>query len=276
MSKAKVVDNTGKFQIEYVKDKDLDNILHSYWTKHAGNNNIILQNITIIAVYGCPGCGKTTTTSHLLNKYKLSESNNINCSQLCSQVMKQNNGVLVDKLIYECIIKSILNIYNKSKSKIIIIDSFLRKTQHVLFFNFLWYKTHKSKFYIFYLNVNQNISVKRQLKRGKNINMDNNDDNDDEKKAKIVKKSDLNKNSAINRYQKYSKFLYDVTKELRNVGFKFRNINANKEFDVVCKSIDKELKYQNNYSFQIYKNDNNNEYYNGGGNKYFYKKRNVF
>eukprot|EP01084_Bolivina_argentea_P026543 49371_1 len=182
--------NTGKFIIEEIPLNELTSTLQSIWDRHYNKNVQYIEKIVFLC--GPPGSGKTSICNYVEQYYDLNTLNHdqymIDVSNLLSIVMKENNRALIMSKVYELLFKHILE--NTKHNKILIVDGFLRKEQHVSVLTFLQLQMQHTQFIFLVINVDEATSIKRQLERGQKL-LQLSHNNENEEKEKNAKYMDL-------------------------------------------------------------------------------------
>ena len=246
--KVKYVKNTGKFQIEPIPFNSLTPILQRIWKKHYHENAQYLQQLIFLC--GPPGCGKSTICGFIEQHYDLKKAQHdeyiLDASIICSNVMKENNRVLVIAKVYEKLFEQILQ--NKNKHKILIIDGFLRKKQHVYVLDFLKQFLKNVNFVFIVMSIDEQTSIKRQLERGQRlIELSHSEQKEDGNEKQVqLKDSDLNEDAARKRFAKYNWHHMEVQKHLKRIKAQFEVIDAVKPLEIINQVVRRQLQIQEN------------------------------
>lgn len=241
--------------------KDASLIFENVWSsleRERGRENLSFPR-EILWLNGAPGAGKGTNTDFIL-KYRDYSSDPIVVSDLLQSPQarkRMDAGMLVgDREVVDLLFRELL----EPKYQIgAVVDGFPRSMVQVeclkLLFNRLndlrveyRHTAHadrfpKSHFHILVLFVDENESVRRQLKRGQEA-IDHNKRVDEEGGAKVeVRKTDLDAEAARNRYRVFKERTYEPLQTLRDI-FHYHLINAQGSLAEVQARIIKELQYQ--------------------------------
>lgn len=241
--------------------KDAALIFESVWNsleRERGRQNLSFPR-EILWLNGAPGAGKGTNTQFIL-KYRDYSSEPIVVSDLLlsPQARKRMDaGMLVgDREVVELLFRELL----EPKYQIgAVVDGFPRSMVQVeclkLLFNRLndlrveyRHTAHadrfpKSHFHILVLFVDENESVRRQLKRGQEALEQNKRVEQDGGEKVEVRKTDLDADAARNRYRIFKERTYEPLQTLRDI-FHYHLINAQGTLAEVQARIIKELQYQ--------------------------------
>jgi adenylate kinase len=241
--------------------KDAALIFESVWSaleRERGRENLSFPR-EILWLNGAPGAGKGTNTDFIL-KYRDYSSEPIVVSDLLQSPQarkRMDAGMLVgDREVVELLFRELL----EPKYQIgAVVDGFPRSMVQVeclkLLFNRLndlrveyRHTAHadrfpKSHFHILVLFVDENESVRRQLKRGQEAIAHNKLVDEEGGSRMEVRKTDLDAEAARNRYRIFKERTYEPLQTLRDI-FHYHLINAQGSLAEVQARIIKELQYQ--------------------------------
>ncbi|MFZ9201489.1 MAG: nucleoside monophosphate kinase [Opitutales bacterium] len=241
--------------------KDAALIFESVWSaleRERGRENLSFPR-EILWLNGAPGAGKGTNTDFIL-KYRDYSSEPIVVSDLLQSPQarkRMDAGMLVgDREVVELLFRELL----EPKYQIgAVVDGFPRSMVQVeclkLLFNRLndlrveyRHTAHadrfpKSHFHILVLFVDENESVRRQLKRGQEAIAHNKLVDEEGGSRMEVRKTDLDAEAARNRYRVFKERTYEPLQTLRDI-FHYHLINAQGSLAEVQARIIKELQYQ--------------------------------
>ena len=240
--------------------KDGQIIFDSVWTsleREIGREKLAFPR-EIFWLNGAPGAGKGTNTAFIL-QYRDYAADPIVVSDLLSSPEAKKRidaGMLVgDREVVEILFRKLLADEYVSGA---IVDGFPRSMVQVECLKHLFTKLNdlrtefrgstgvrfpKPHFHILVLFVDENESVRRQLKRGQEAIAQN------EKAAREggplaeVRKTDLTADAARNRYRVFKERTYEPLQSLRDI-FHYHFINAQGSLAEVQARIIKELQYQ--------------------------------
>jgi len=240
--------------------KDGQIIFDSVWAsleREIGREKLAFPR-AIFWLNGAPGAGKGTNTAFIL-QYRDYDAEPIVVSDLLSSPEAQKRidaGMLVgDREVVEILFRKLLSPEYVSGA---IVDGFPRSMVQVECLKHLFTKLNdlrtefrgaagvrfpKPHFHILVLFVDENESVRRQLKRGQEALAQN------EKAAREggplaeVRKTDLTAEAARNRYRVFKERTYEPLQSLRDI-FHYHFINAQGSLAEVQARIIKELQYQ--------------------------------
>jgi adenylate kinase len=240
--------------------KDGQIIFDSVWAsleREIGREKLAFPR-EIFWLNGAPGAGKGTNTAFIL-QYRDYDAEPIVVSDLLSSPEAQKRidaGMLVgDREVVEILFRKLLSPEYVSGA---IVDGFPRSMVQVECLKHLFTKLNdlrtefrgaagvrfpKPHFHILVLFVDENESVRRQLKRGQEALAQN------EKAAREggplaeVRKTDLTAEAARNRYRVFKERTYEPLQSLRDI-FHYHFINAQGSLAEVQARIIKELQYQ--------------------------------
>ena len=241
--------------------KDGQIIFDSVWSsleREFGREKLAFPR-EIFWLNGAPGAGKGTNTAFIL-QYRDYAADPIVVSDLLSSPAAKKRidaGMLVgDREVVEILFRKLLSPEYESGA---IVDGFPRSMVQVECLKHLFAKLNdlrtefrgtphgprfpKPHFHILVLFVDENESVRRQLKRGQEALAQN------EKAAREggplaeVRKTDLTADAARNRYRVFKERTYEPLQSLRDI-FHYHFINAQGSLPEVQARIIKELQYQ--------------------------------
>ena len=240
--------------------KDAQIIFDSVWSsleREIGREKLAFPR-EIFWLNGAPGAGKGTNTAFIL-QYRDYAADPIVVSDLLSSPEAKKRidaGMLVgDREVVEILFRKLLADEYVSGA---IVDGFPRSMVQVECLKHLFTKLNdlrtefrgstgvrfpKPHFHILVLFVDENESVRRQLKRGQEAIVQN------EKAAREggplaeVRKTDLTADAARNRYRVFKERTYEPLQSLRDI-FHYHFINAQGSLAEVQARIIKELQYQ--------------------------------
>jgi len=218
----KLVQNTGKFNIENIPFHRYESTLQSIWRQYHSPNTHYIEKVIILC--GPPGAGKSKICEYVARYYHLDTIQAadylLDGSQMASDVMKENGRKLIESKMIEKLFQPILQ--NQHRQKLFIIDGFLRMKRHVFTVDFLRRRLQSVNFFFLVLDVDEETSVRRQIERGKALKRMMESDGDQEQKEQSTKKiklkaSDLNEEDARKRYRKYAYLLNEVRNAMESV-----------------------------------------------------------
>jgi adenylate kinase len=242
--------------------KDGQIIFDAVWSsleKEFGRSKLSFPR-EIFWLNGAPGAGKGTNTEFIL-QYRDYDAQPIVVSDLLSSPEARKRidaGMLVgDREVVELLFRKLLEPQYDSGA---VVDGFPRSMVQVECLKHLFARLNdlrhefrgtphstrfpKPHFHILVLFVDENESVRRQLKRGREAQEAN------EKAAREgqplpheVRKTDLSEEAARNRYRVFKERTYEPLQSLRNI-FHYHFINAQGSLPEVQARIIKELQYQ--------------------------------
>lgn len=249
-------------KLDDLEVKDAQFIFNSVWMmlqQEFGEENLHFPK-EIFWLNGAPGAGKGTNTNFIMRFRNLTAPPLVVSELLKSPEARKkiDAGMLVgDREVIHVILRNLLKptyefgavvdgfprtkvqvecvklLYNK----LIDLRSKYASTPHEDFFK-------KPHYHIVVLFVDEKESVKRQLKRGKNAQIHN----EEVRESGIgtlmeVRVTDLDPAAALNRYRTFKEQTYEALKELREIFF-YHFINAHGTIEEVRERINKELRYQ--------------------------------
>jgi adenylate kinase len=248
---------TGISDLE-VKDGQI--IFDSVWSsleREIGREKLAFPR-EIFWLNGAPGAGKGTNTAFIL-QYRDYAADPIVVSDLLSSPEAKKRidaGMLVgDREVVEILFRKLLAPEYVSGA---IVDGFPRSMVQVECLKHLFTKLNdlrtefrgstgvrfpKPHFHILVLFVDENESVRRQLKRGQEAIAQNEKAARDGGPLAEVRKTDLTADAARNRYRVFKERTYEPLQSLRDI-FHYHFINAQGSLAEVQARIIKELQYQ--------------------------------
>ena len=248
--------------VEDLEVKDAQIIFNTVWqhlVEELGQDNLRFPK-EIFWLNGAPGAGKGTNTGFIMRYRNLTAPPIVVSSLLTTPEAKKKKdaGMLVgDREVVDIMLRTLLSPVYKSGA---VVDGFPRTKVQVECVKLLYEKLNELKnhyqstdleiffkkphFHIVVLFIDQNESVKRQIKRGEKAIHHN----IDVKASSVgniieVRPTDLDPEACINRYRTFKEKTYDALKELRETFF-YHFINAHGSIEDVRKRIDTELRYQ--------------------------------
>ena len=240
--------------------KDGQIIFDSVWSsleREIGREKLAFPR-EIFWLNGAPGAGKGTNTAFIL-QYRDYAADPIVVSDLLSSPEAKKRidaGMLVgDREVVEILFRKLLSPEYVSGA---IVDGFPRSMVQVECLKHLFTKLNdlrtefrgstgvrfpKPHFHILVLFVDENESVRRQLKRGQEAIPQNEKAARDGGPLAEVRKTDLTADAARNRYRVFKERTYEPLQSLRDI-FHYHFINAQGSLAEVQARIIKELQYQ--------------------------------
>ena len=240
--------------------KDAQIIFDSVWSsleREIGREKLAFPR-EIFWLNGAPGAGKGTNTAFIL-QYRDYAADPIVVSDLLSSPEAKKRidaGMLVgDREVVEILFRKLLSPEYVSGA---IVDGFPRSMVQVECLKHLFTKLNdlrtefrgstgvrfpKPHFHILVLFVDENESVRRQLKRGQEALAQNEKAARDGGPLAEVRKTDLTADAARNRYRVFKERTYEPLQSLRDI-FHYHFINAQGSLAEVQARIIKELQYQ--------------------------------
>ena len=240
--------------------KDGQIIFDSVWSsleREIGREKLAFPR-EIFWLNGAPGAGKGTNTAFIL-QYRDYAADPIVVSDLLSSPEAKKRidaGMLVgDREVVEILFRKLLAPEYVSGA---IVDGFPRSMVQVECLKHLFTKLNdlrtefrgstgvrfpKPHFHILVLFVDENESVRRQLKRGQEAIAQNEKAARDGGPLAEVRKTDLTADAARNRYRVFKERTYEPLQSLRDI-FHYHFINAQGSLAEVQARIIKELQYQ--------------------------------
>ena len=240
--------------------KDAQIIFDSVWSsleREIGREKLAFPR-EIFWLNGAPGAGKGTNTAFIL-QYRDYAADPIVVSDLLSSPEAKKRidaGMLVgDREVVEILFRKLLADEYVSGA---IVDGFPRSMVQVECLKHLFTKLNdlrtefrgstgvrfpKPHFHILVLFVDENESVRRQLKRGQEAIAQNEKAARDGGPLAEVRKTDLTADAARNRYRVFKERTYEPLQSLRDI-FHYHFINAQGSLAEVQARIIKELQYQ--------------------------------
>jgi adenylate kinase len=242
--------------------KDAQIIFNSVWAilkEELGEENLRFPK-EIFWLNGAPGAGKGTNTEFIMQYRDLSAPPLVVSSLLESpeaQEMKDAGMLVGDREVIEIMLRKLLDPIYKTGA---VVDGFPRTKVQVECVKLLFTKLvelrnkyvnsrlsehfKKPHFHIVVLFVDEKESVKRQLNRGREAaahNAEVAESGDGE--LWDLRPTDLDPQTALNRYRTFKEKTYGALKDLREIFF-YHFINAHGTLDEVRERIDEELRYQ--------------------------------
>lgn len=259
------VDKTDTHENKKLDDlevKDAQFIFNSVWMtlqEEFGEENLHFPK-EIFWLNGAPGAGKGTNTNFIMQFRNLTAPPLV-VSELLKSPEAQRKidaGMLVgDREVIQVILRKLLDSTYKSGA---VVDGFPRTKVQVECVKLLYNKLtalrskyattphadrfKKPHYHIVVLFVDEKESVKRQLYRGQQAQLHNQEVSESGiGKLMEVRSTDLDPNAALNRYRTFKEKTYDALKDLREIFF-YHFINAHGTLEEVRERIYKELRYQ--------------------------------
>ena len=236
-----------------------NDIWHMLVAEAGGEENLHFPK-EIVWLNGAPGAGKGTNTRFIMEFRDLTAPPIVVSNLLNSQTAQKmiNQGLLVgDREVLKLVFQELLRSQYQSGA---VVDGFPRTEVQVACLKLLYNKLdelrkryrntplasqfHKPQFHIVVLFVDENESVKRQLLRGKKMQEFN-------EKVRLtgigtevdVRTTDMDEDTAHERYRTFKKRTYDSLKSLREI-FHYHLINAHGTIEKVQERIIEEMRYQ--------------------------------
>ncbi|MGJ8652180.1 MAG: nucleoside monophosphate kinase [Opitutaceae bacterium] len=264
MAKAKAdskLDQKSK-KLRDLEVKDAQIIFNAVWAKleeEFGEEHLRFPK-EIFWLNGAPGAGKGTNTNFIMQYRDLTAPPLVVSGLLKSPEAKRliDAGMLVgDREVVEILFRRLLDPVYQSGA---VIDGFPRTKVQVECVKILFTKLvelrnkyrdtlfseyfKKPHFHIVVLFVDEKESVRRQLYRGEQAKLHN----EEVRESGVgeiyeLRATDLDPDAALNRYRTFKEKTYDALKELREIFF-YHFINAHGSLEEVRARIDKELEYQ--------------------------------
>ncbi|MEZ7843600.1 MAG: nucleoside monophosphate kinase, partial [Opitutales bacterium] len=242
--------------------KDAQFIFQSVWAvlvDEFGEENLRFPK-EIFWLNGAPGAGKGTNTDFIMKFRDLTAPPVVVSSLLESAEAKQmiDAGMLVgDREVVGIILRKLLEPIFQTGA---VVDGFPRTKVQVECVKLLFNKLvglrnkyadtlfaqylKKPHFHIVVLFVDEKESVRRQLYRGEQSRIHNEEVRESgDGELMEMRTTDLDPVAALNRYRTFKEKTYGALKDLRAIFF-YHFINAHGTFDEVRARIDKELRYQ--------------------------------
>lgn len=243
-----------------VKDPQL--IFSSIWEQLEADFE--LENLRfpreLILLGGAPGSGKGTNTDFICKVRDISGAPIVVSALLNSpeaERIKAEGGMVGDRVVIDLVFRELLKPEHANGA---ILDGFPRTHVQVeclkmLFDKMNWLRRffgnspelvnfRQPRFHIMVLFVDENESVRRQLKRGKQVLIHNEEvHRSGIGKLKEERPTDFNEDLARNRYRVFKERTYDALVSLKQI-FHFHFINAQAPLDIVQDNILSELDYQ--------------------------------
>lgn len=259
---AEQTESTESKSVQDLEVKDAQIIFNSVWSKlieDIGEENLRFPK-EIFWLNGAPGAGKGTNTNFIMKYRDLSAPPLVVSSLLQSPQAREriDAGLLVgDREVIEIMLRALLEPVYKTGA---VVDGFPRTQVQVecvkLLFNRLlelrakFDKTELSSFFkkphfhIVVLFVDEKESVRRQVMRGQKA-IEHNEKVKESGMGELmeVRNTDLDPESALNRYRTFKEKTYDALTDLREIFF-YHFINAHGTIEEVRQRIYEELRYQ--------------------------------
>lgn len=253
--------------------KDAQLIFNSVWSElldDLGEENLSFPR-EIFWLNGAPGAGKGTQTRFIMEYCGLTAQPIVVSDLLNSpeaQRLKDAGLMVGDREATSLLLRELMK---PSKATGVVVDGFPRTKVQVeclkLFFQKLSalrskflgtpYESrfHKPIFHIIVLYVDEAVSIKRQIERGREV-LDHNKQvaSTGTGTIKEVRITDLDVEAARNRYRTFKEITYESLTSLRQI-FHYHFINAQRSIEDVQKSIVDELKYQSSLELDQLTND---------------------
>ncbi len=242
--------------------KDAQIIFNSVWAKlisEFGEEELRFPK-EIFWLNGAPGAGKGTNTNFIMKFRDLTAPPLVVSSLLKSpeaQKMKDAGMLVGDREVIEIILRKLLDPVYQTGA---VVDGFPRTKVQVECVKLLYGKLielrnkyrdtlfseyfKKPHFHIVVLFVDEKESVRRQLNRGREARVHNDDVRESGDGSLIeLRPTDLDPAAALNRYRTFKEKTYGALKDLREIFF-YHFINAHGTIAEVRERIDEELRYQ--------------------------------
>ncbi len=248
--------------VQDLEIKDAQVIFDAVWSELEqayGRSNLSFPR-ELFWLNGAPGAGKGTNTAFIMQYREYSSPPLVVSDLLQSPEARKriDAGMLVgDREVIEIILRKLLEPEFKSGA---VVDGFPRTQVQVEFLKLFHHKMNelraeflhtehgdkfpKPHFHILVLFVDENESVRRQLKRGQQALLHNAKVLESgEGTLKEVRRTDLEPEAARGRYRIFKERTYEPLQTLREV-FHYHLINARGSLEEVQQRIIKELQYQ--------------------------------
>lgn len=248
--------------IQDLEVKDAQIIFQSVWTMlvdEIGEENLRFPK-EIFWLNGAPGAGKGTNTNFIMNFRDLTAPPVVVSALLESPEARKmiDAGMLVgDREVIEIILRKLLEPVFQTGA---VVDGFPRTKVQVECVKLLFTKLvalrnkysstlysqyfKKPHFHIVVLFVDEKESVRRQLYRGEQARIHNEEVKESgDGELMELRATDLDPEAALNRYRTFKEKTYGALKDLREIFF-YHFINAHGSIEEVRGRIDKELRYQ--------------------------------
>jgi len=249
-------------KLDDLEVKDAQFIFNSVWMalqKEFGEEALCFPK-EIFWLNGAPGAGKGTNTDFIMQFRNLTAPPLVVSELLKSSEARKkiDAGMLVgDREVIQVILRKLLEPTYQSGA---VVDGFPRTKVQVECVKLLYNKLtslrgkyattphadhfKKPHYHIVVLFVDEKESVKRQLYRGKQAQLHNEEVLESGIGTLIeVRSTDLDSAAALNRYRTFKEKTYEALKELRETFF-YHFINAHGSINEVRERINKELRYQ--------------------------------
>jgi len=249
-------------KIRDLEVKDAQIIFNSVWAKleiEIGEEQLRFPK-EIFWLNGAPGAGKGTNTNFIMKYRDLSAPPLVVSSLLHSpeaERMKDAGMLVGDREVVEIMFRKLLDPVYQTGA---VVDGFPRTKVQVECVKLLYTKLvelrnkyrdtllsehfKKPHFHIVVLFVDEKESMRRQLNRGEQARVHNEEVRESGVGELIeLRPTDLDPGAALNRYRTFKEKTYGALKELREIFF-YHFINAHGTLDQVRSRIDEELRYQ--------------------------------
>ncbi len=242
--------------------KDAQIIFNSVWSaleEDYGRQHLRFPK-ELILLGGAPGAGKGTNTKFILELRDITAEPIVVSDLLNSpeaESIKARGGMVGDREVVDIILRKLLEPKLQNGA---LLDGFPRTMVQVECLKLLHAKmielrrefasSHEAVFFkqpifhIMVLFVDENESVRRQMKRGRQV-MAHNEEVNRSGVGELLEErpTDYNEDLARNRYRVFKERTYDALVSLKQI-FHFHFINAQEPLDVVQQNIVRELHYQ--------------------------------
>lgn len=249
-------------KLDDLEVKDAHFIFNSVWValeEEFGEENLHFPK-EIFWLNGAPGAGKGTNTDFIMQFRNLTAPPLVVSELLKSPEARKkiDAGMLVgDREVIQVILRKLLLPIYKSGA---VVDGFPRTKVQVECVKLLYNKLtalrskyattlhadhfKKPHYHIVVLFVDEKESVRRQLHRGRQARLHNEEVRESGiGKLVEVRSTDLEPNAALNRYRTFKEKTYGALKDLREIFF-YHFINAHGTIEEVRERINEELRYQ--------------------------------
>lgn len=248
--------------VQDLEVKDAQIIFSSVWSKleeELGKENLRFPK-EIFWLNGAPGAGKGTNTNFIMQYRDLTAPPLVVSSLLQSPEARKriDAGLLVgDREVIEIMLRKLMEPVYQSGA---VVDGFPRTKVQVECVKLLYHKLielrnnfkdtlysesfKKPHFHIVVLFVDEKESVARQIKRGEQAMVHNEEVRESGVGELMeVRATDLETEACHNRYRTFKEKTYGALKDLREIFF-YHFINAHGSLEEVRQRIDEELRYQ--------------------------------
>ena len=242
--------------------KDAQLIFNRVWSdllKQFGLERIKFPR-EIFWLNGAPGAGKGTQTRYIMKYIGLTARPIVVSDLLDSPKAKElkDAGMMVgDREVTELLMRELLNPecqtgvvvdgYPRTKVQVECLKLFYQKLMELRRDNLntaLETQFPKPIFHIIVLYVDEGVSVQRQLQRGRNALLANQEvEMSGTGQLQEVRRTDLSVDAARNRYRTFKEVTYESLTSLREI-FHYHYVNAAESVERVQEAIVRELKYQ--------------------------------